>query len=245
MTQHYITKAFKRLNEDKSISRSDLARLEIQYIQLLEREDYDVPNLENEIDSNPSLFVEAVAYMCRRSDDKADPEWLQGDKELIEKRGTSMFYFFKKLGVIPGRDESGEVQSIHLIAWINEVLEGCHGLARLEAGEYQIGELLAKSPIGKDGVWPSEPVRDALQETVTKSMKNGFTIGKYNLRGVVTRGVGGEQERDIESQYRQWAEAIRNSHPVVSGILLDMADQYRDEADYHDTEAKLRDRITY
>lgn len=245
MTQYYITNAFKRLNEDEGISRSDLVQLEIRYLQVLEREDYDVPNLENAISSDPLIFVEAVARMSGRSDGGIDPMWLQGDKELIQRRQASMFHFFQKVSAIPGRDEHGEVRSDLLIEWISKVREGCRQFARLDAGEYQIGQLFAKSPIGKDGVWPSEPVRAALEATVTDLMKRGFTIGKYNLRGAVLRGVGGNQEREIEAQYRQWAETLRNSHPIVSGILCDMADKYHDEADYHDTREKVRDRILY
>lgn len=245
MTQYYITNAFKRLNEDKGISRNDLVQLEIRYLQVLEGEDYNVPNLENAISSNPLIFVEAVACMSRRSDEGADPEWLQGDEEFIRQRQASMFHFFQKVSAIPGRDKQGKVQSVLLIEWINKVREGCQKLARLNAGEYQIGELLAKSPVGKDGIWPSEPIRDALQATATELMKIGFSIGKWNLRGAVLRGTGGDQEREIEAQYRQWAEALRHSHPVVSGILCDMADKYHNEADYHDIREKVRDRIPY
>ncbi len=245
MGQYYITEAFKRLNADKSISRNELARLEFRYLQLLERTEYDIPNLENEVASNPSMFVEAVAYLYKRSDDGVDPDWLQGDQEVIQKRGSSMFHFFQALSRLPGRNARGEVEPDRLIEWINKVREGCRELARLEAAELKIGELLAKSQIGGDGVWPSEPVRDALQATATKSMKSGFRTGKYNLRGVVMRGTGGDQERELEAQYRHWAEALHNSHPVVAAVLTEMADGYRHEAEYHDTETKVRGRLPY
>jgi len=47
--------------------------------------------------------------------------------------------------------------------------------------------MLSASPIGSDGNWPAEPVREVIDLFRSKPMIEGFRIGKSNRRGVTTR----------------------------------------------------------
>ena len=38
--------------------------------------------------------------------------------------------------------------------------------------------------VGKDGIWPCEPVRDLLDSLASRHVGIGFVVGKSNLRGV-------------------------------------------------------------
>jgi len=62
-----------------------------------------------------------------------------------------------------------------------------------------------KAKSGTDGIWPNEAVRDVLEEVSTKEIAVGMSIGLYNSRGVQWRGPGGQQERDLAAQYRDWS----------------------------------------
>ncbi len=245
MRQYHISEAFKLLDADSNISKKDLAQLEFRYLRVLENSDYGIPNLENEIVDNPAQFVEAVAYSYRRSDDGVDPDWLNVDDKIAQDYASLMFHFFNRLKTIPGSHEKGDDQTKYLIKWIKDVRQSCRELARSKPGDSEIGHLLSKAPVGEDGVWPCEPVRDALEELATDSMIEGFRVGKYNQRGVVCRGEGGDQERVLEKQYRDWATKLRSTHPVVSGVLNQMADRYLSEAKNYDTEAIVQSRIPY
>ena len=69
--------------------------------------------------------------------------------------------------------------------------------------------------------------------------------GKYNSRGVVWRGEGGDQERALAGTYAGWADALAISHPFVSARLLrELANSYLDEAIREDSRAGAERRLS-
>ena len=46
-------------------------------------------------------------------------------------------------------------------------------------------------------------------------------IGIINNRGVVTRGKGGDQERELVKHYTQYAFEIESRYPITASILSD------------------------
>ena len=51
------------------MSRAELARLELQYLDLFWFDEDGVPNLEREVEARPDLFCEAVALVYRSEED--------------------------------------------------------------------------------------------------------------------------------------------------------------------------------
>ena len=86
--------------------------------------------------------------------------------------------------------------------------------------DVNIGELLAHAPVGADGVWPCEPVRDVLEELHSGAIMRGAHTGLFNARGVHSRGEGGAQEQELANKYRAWADGLLYTHPYVSSELL-------------------------
>jgi hypothetical protein len=117
-------------------------------------------------------------------------------------------------------------------------------LSRLEIGDICLGKLLSNAPIGADGVWPSEPVRQVMEDIQSEDMMSGAHAGVYNSRGMHWRGEGGDQERELAARYRKWGEALQFSHPFVSANLhMKLARTYEHEANREDTEAGIRRRL--
>lgn len=108
-------------------------------------------------------------------------------------------------------------------------------------GDEQIGEVLAASPAGADGIWPAEPVRELLEVIGSPSMQNGLHIGVMNDRGVTTRGVydGGEQERVLASRYREWASLAKINWPRTARILQNISEDYERQAQQEDRQARF------
>jgi hypothetical protein len=132
-----------------------------------------------------------------------------------------------------------------LKAWITEVQALCKKYAREEIGDSAIGELLSKSRPGTDGVWPCEPVRQALEETGTEKMSVGMAIGLFNQRGAHFRGTGGDDERELAAKYRGWSHQVSLDSPFTSRLLEQIARNYDRDAEWHDTDANLRKRLPY
>lgn len=74
-------------------------------------------------------------------------------------------------------------------------------------------------------------------------MAEGLAIGRFDQRGVTSRGVydGGAQERVLEVTHRGWAAAIREVWPRADAVLDGLADGLRRGAPPEDVSA-ARDR---
>ena len=124
----------------------------------------------------------------------------------------------------------------------------CQESGHLGVCEEQIGEVLANEPEPDDPSvgWPSEAIRDVLEEvdseSTSKSMLRGFEIGIYNKRGVTCRSLteGGVQEDELAQKYRDYMKACQDEWPLVAASLRRVAEGYDADADREDEEAKKR-----
>ena len=101
-------------------------------------------------------------------------------------------------------------------AWVNAPREtSLRREGRGEIGDDFIGQLLSKAPVGDDGLWPCEPVRELLEQFASHNMGSGFAVGTHNRRGVTIRGVFdvGGQERTLVEEYGRQANEIAARWP--------------------------------
>lgn len=252
LERHYIAKAFQVLRESGEISEDELAGLEFIYLDALDPDDDDeggrskIPNLERYIEKQPELFAQAVSFVFKRKDGGEDPPELRlDDPEARAARATNAYKLLQSLRRIPGRDRLGQLDSAEIEAWVKKVRDGCTALGRPAMGDECMGQLFAKAPVDEDGMWPIRPLRDALENVMSEPMAAGIHVGLHNARGVVWRGEGGTQERELASKYERWARALEYTHPQVSRIMTGMAKSYTKEAEWHDTDADIRKRLPY
>jgi hypothetical protein len=116
-----------------------------------------------------------------------------------------------------------------LEAWVKEARSLAKDVGREDIADDRIGQMLSASPVGADGNWPAEPVREVLDLFRSKPMLDGFQTGKRNRRGVTTRAPrdGGEQERALSAQYRAWAKAVSFEHPHTAKALDGLGPSFR------------------
>jgi addiction module HigA family antidote len=242
-----IARAFGLLDERADVSDEELAHLEFRYLAALEHEERGIPKLERQLISSPALFVQAVGLIYKRKDDGIDPEeWHIDDEQARTSAATQAYRLISKCRLIPGTDENGKTDVGKLRAWIKEVQTQCSLIGRREVGDSSIGQLLASSKTDlKDGVWPIIPIREVLEEVGNEQIANAMSIGLYNQRGVVWRDIGGKQERELVAKYLGWSKVTAIEWPFVSRLLAEIAHSYDREAHWHDTEAKLRQRLPY
>jgi len=119
--------------------------------------------------------------------------------------------------------------------------ELCRKKDRLEVCDVTLGQILAHSPVGQDGIWPFEAVREILDRPDLEDMHQGFMIGIINKRGMVSRALdaGGTQERKLAAKYRAYANALRTSHPKLAAILDSISESYEQEGMYEDLKTRL------
>ena len=234
-----IGRLFEKLDQSDDISNGRIAQLEFPYIHLMD-EWQRQPALHREILRQPSLFADFVSWVFKRSDGSMDSDV---DEETRRNRAEAALAVVWSLRGLPGQEDDGVVGADALSAWVNEARRLCHERDRGDIGEEQIGQVLANAPVGADGVWPCEPVRDLLDRIGSPHIGQGFTTGKFNLRGVTSRGMfdGGEQERSLADGYRADSAKIASSWPFTAQLLRGLADDYESNARQFDRESDWRD----
>ncbi len=248
LEQYYVVETFKCLDRSPTLTMDQKAGLEFAYIDALaphgEKADYGIPNLERYVEANPNFFVHAIAWTYKRTDGAPDPVEFQVPSERVVDMAERGYKLIEAIERIPGRNLVDELEAQHLARWIETVRQSCAEQARGDVADMCLGKLLSRSPIGKDGVWPCEPVRDVMEEIQSESMMGGARTEAYNSRGVHWRAEGGNQERELAVKYLNWGLALQISHPfVASKLLMAMADTYDRDASREDTEAGLRRRM--
>ena len=251
MLEHYnVEEAFKHLNNSPALTLDQKAGLEFAYIEVLARpwdrrnDAYGIPNLERYVEAHPEVFAQAIAWTYKRKDGATDPIELQVPPDRVKTMAERGYKLLEAIERIPGHNDLGELEADRLAKWIATVRQSCAELSRAKVGDLAIGKVLACAPVGNDGVWPCEPVRDVMEDIQSEDMMSGARTGVYNSRGVHWRGEGGDQERELAEKYRKWAEALQVSHPfVASKLLMGLAKTYDHEASREDTEAGIRRRM--
>jgi hypothetical protein len=133
-----------------------------------------------------------------------------------------------------------------LTSWIGAVRAKARDVAREEVADYCLGRLLAAEPKGVDGVWPGSLARDALEEIATERIAEGVFFAECNGRGLVARGPGGADEREMAARYKAWANELRYTHPFVARKVLDeLASYYGRLAVSYDEDSMVSERVRH
>ena len=182
----------------------------------------------------PSFFVEMVSRVFRGKDE--EPREIS-DRE--SKHATNAYRLLKSLKSLPGQSDQ-HLDALTLHNWCHEVQRLATYVNRKEIADQMIGQVLAHSPLDpNDEAWPHAAVRGVIEALASSEVERGISIERVNMRGVYSKqmGEGGNQERALAQQLRDWAEA--SSEFVRTRALLERIAQTWDAyATSADTEAK-------
>ena len=250
LEHHNVEQAFKHLNASPALTLDQKAGLEFAFIEVLARpwdrrtESYGIPNLERYIEAHPEVFVQAIVWAYKRKDGGIDPEDFRVAPDRVRDMAERGYKLIEAIQRIPGHNEIGELTAGNLAKWIGKVRQSAAELSRADVADSCIGELLSHSPVGADGIWPCEAVRQVMDDMQSEPLMRGAHTGVYNSRGAHWRGEGGDQERELAAKYRAWAKALQSSHPYVASVLLTgLVRTYEAEANREDIEAGIRRRM--
>jgi hypothetical protein len=244
LSSYDVSSAFEHLTGRPDVDPDSLARLEFLFIDALTHSKHGIRNLERNLASSPSLFVQALVYAFRRRGEGEDPpELAPKSPESAEGLARASYTLLTRARRLPGLNDKGEIDGRRLRLWIAEVRTLAREFGRSEVAESCMGQVLAHSPPGTDGIWPAEAVRDVLEERGSPELTNGMKVGRFNGEGAVWRGAGGGQERGIAEEYRQWARQTAGRHPFTARMLMEMAEDYEARAAWHDDRTNISKRL--
>ena len=238
---YHVADLFKKLDQSDDVPDDIIAGLEIPYLEILQHKRPQLA-LHRLVVTEPSLFVDVITWAFKRADGEAEES---ADDHVLGRRASIAFNVLWKLRLLPGLMDDGSVDAEALSTWVNEARRMCRERDREDIGDRQIGQMLANAPVGEDGNWPCEPVRDLLDDLGSHHIGIGFTMGKNNLRGVTARGVfdGGAQEKSLADKYRQDAAKIGARWPFTARLLRQLATGYESEARREDQQADWSDQF--
>lgn len=210
---------------------NELVKLEWAWFQALDHTRKPTM-LHRALSENPEFFVQILSLVFRGDgDEPSEPD------ENASSRATNAYRLLNSWDRLPGTDSEGKVEASRLREWVVEVRGLAKAARRVAVADLKVGEALARSPAGDDGIWPHEAVRDLLESLGgIGDIRQGFVIGRQNQRGGFSKaiGEGGRQERSIAASYREAGDALRVRWPVVANFLREIADAYARDADHED-----------
>jgi excisionase family DNA binding protein len=222
--------------ESEETDPTALARYEFAFFHLLN--DHRRPRaLFAALAREPSLFVDLVGRIYRG---KNEPE------RKLDEQGAALanhaWWVINHWRELPGRHEDGTVDSEHLKSWVHQARLAFADSDRADVGDEVIGQTLATSPQGSDGLWPAEAVREIIETTGSQDIESGIHTGVINDRGTTSRGVfdGGKQEWEIAANYRELSKQMATDWPRTSRVLRRLAEDYEQQAHRNDAEAAVR-----
>jgi transcriptional regulator with XRE-family HTH domain len=243
MFQHYVTEILKQLDERPDVAADTLVGLEWAYLPVLEYSRRPAKVLLKALSERPSLFIQVLSAVFRPSEESGvvDPE--QRDPERARAIAHQAYRLLDLWDRLPGTRDDGIIDADALETWVKEARSLAKIAGREDIADSRIGAMLSASPIGADGVWPAEAVREVIDLFRSKRIIEGFWVGKRNRRGVTTRMPrdGGALERNEAAKYRQYAAALAYEHPHTAKALETLADSYEVEARRHDEDAERLD----
>ncbi len=196
------------------------------------------------ISEQPSLFIEMVSAVFKANEDSGIEDHEPEDPERARAVAMEAYRLLELWNLIPGTREDGMIDGEALERWIKEARTLAKKAGREEVADGRIGMMLSASPMGEDGNWPAEPVRDVLDLFLQQKNDRGFWVSAGAIDGVLPcacRASGGSLERHEAETYRRWAKAINLEHPHTAKALDALADSYELEARRHDEDAARLD----
>jgi hypothetical protein len=186
--------------------------------------------------TQPRFFVELISLSFKREDEERR-DLAETDRAMASTAYDVLDSWKSMPGVV-----NGQVDAQEITAWVAAALKKGAAEGRKTITSQQVGRVLCYSPMGTDGAWPHEAVREVIDTLQHREVETGFEIGTHNKRGVVTRSLdeGGRQERALADQFGSWADGTRDRWPRTAAILRMIESSYRDEALREDREADLR-----
>lgn len=210
---HYIEKVFGVLEDRGDVSEEELAQREYAYLPLF-RKKKNALTLHRLVVKRPAMFMELVCLVYR--EEGAEPEELSPERLALVR---AAFQLLKSLEILPG--QSGQdVDYEALFDWCAQVRRISVDANRAAITDQSIGRLFAHSPADQlDGAWPHVAVRRAIEEFSSDEIERGIAIERFNMRGAYSKamGEGGEQERALAQQSRDWASSMPE-YPRTSAL---------------------------
>lgn len=234
---YHICRIFDDLAGREDLSDDDLAKREFTFLSALEHRKKPM-RLHQMLARSPSLYMSVITAIFKPRHCEAEESTPQD-----RARAHASYDLLHDFATLPGRD-GDTIDFEALQTWCVAVRKAAAEVDRAEITDQYIGQLLAHSPTDpEDRGWPHQTVRKIIERLASDEIERGFRIGRFNQRGAHWKALyeGGKQERELATEFRDWADKAVN-WPRTAASLLQMAEDYEQQAQRADAEAEQEKR---
>lgn len=218
-----ILQFFQKLYTSKGVKPEEVFPLELGFITFFDSE-FEPKFLIDTVLSNPDLYIELIVAAFSSDSGESHPTH---ENKVLAKQAWIALTLIQRL---PGYDTvSKVVNDTEFAIWVNTVQEKAQNMQYSKSNNCILGQILSHSPMGADGVWPAECVREVFEHSSSEILENNFIIGLRNQRGVHTVTYG-KAEDELADQYSAYAEKLQLFFPNTAGIIRRISEEYRAEA---------------
>jgi hypothetical protein len=228
-SEREIVEIIKALQENESTNSDDLFKIEWAYLPFLINNHWNASPklLERWLASKPEFFCEVIRLVFRSKNEKQTTE----EPTEHEKRvATNAYRLLSKWRTPPGYLQDGSYNGNALSTWLEAVKNECTKTGHFEIAMSTLGQVLIHTPADPNGLWIHRSAAKELNEKDVEAMREGFSTGLYNSRGVHDFSKG-KEEQELANKYKSQAEAVENEGFFrLATILRDLATFYEHEA---------------
>ncbi|MGN5136670.1 hypothetical protein ACTG15_00030 [Aeromonas sp. 164P] len=230
VSQHGIVELINYIQNEPSVNKDDLFKVEWAYLPLLDRHSGGAPKyLERKLAAEPDFFSELIRLIYRS---KNEDHSVEEHTEIKKTIATNAWRLLNEWKLPPGVQDDGSFSEEFFTAWVQRVKEICTESGHLEVAFTTIGEVLIHTPPDTDGLWIRRVVADELNKRDAEPMRDGFSTGIFNSRGIHWVDPSGKPEKELAKQFREKAEEIENVGFMRFAVTLrELANNYDREAD--------------
>lgn len=239
---HQLCELLRFLYDDATTPDGELVQLEWALLPLIINEQRSPRRLHEALGTDTGFFATVIEFVYRARSESEQPEEEPSAEQV--NRAQAARELLKSWETLPGQRPDGQIDAAELKRWVEAARGACAARDRAWVGDYHVGEILACAPMTEEP-WPPLAVREVIEEVASETVEEGFYIGVVNRRGTSLRahGAGGEQERQLASRFRGWAEALRIEWPRTARELRRVVESYERDARREDQCADLMARM--
>ncbi|WP_146084428.1 helix-turn-helix domain-containing protein [Rathayibacter sp. AY1C1] len=233
MSPYFIEQLIKFL-ERTTPDDPELIQFEFVLFGLLHDNESDLA-IYRALSSNPANFVAIIRSLYR-----SEHETIQVESAAHNRAANRSYEILHHWNAIPGQRADGSVDFDKLQDWVRAARIDLEESGHASIGDEQIGEMLSASPLGSDGIWPAEGVREIIEAVGSVRLESGLQVGLFNRRGITVRAPfeGGAQERALQERYLEMSKTLSPVYFRTSRLLREIAASYGQDALREDSEAE-------
>lgn len=239
---HYeLAEIIIALDKRTDVDTEQLFLIEFIFYSLLEHYDHSANiRLIDELMTQPQSMMRLLNCVYLSSD--PTEQEIESNKTQQNEASTYAHLAFDILWNLrrtPCVDRNNTIDENGLKNYIQKLRELGEKAHKLQYIDSIIGELLANYP--EIDSYPPKAICEIFENLNNSNVNNGFKTRTFNKRGVTVRpaGEGGSLEKAESLKYKQYADRIRYSYPVIAGIFDELSAEYQTDALRIDRRTKI------